>query len=470
MMPNKLFTQKPRRSPLPRVLGVVLVLALALYGGYHYFSPALPSLGEVTSSAIATATSATAPVATPLAANAATVPGNAPEVAPGDVVAQANQKLIAEDVAGARTLLAPIMAGQSDAALLPQALIVQAEVELASQQREQALALAERAMREFPASPSAPEANALYARLLEESGRAPEAEAIFARLQETAPKGMRATALSGLARKAEREGKVLDARVRYREALGDAAPGTRAWEEALKGLGRLNTELIFSREETPETKYYSVERGDNLTGIGIKLNTTQGLLMRANGLGEEARLNLGQRLKYTPKDFRLVVERSTCRIFLLDNEGLFKGYRTGLGMPGHETALGNYTIGNKQKDPVWHPQGRAPVASGAPDNELGTRWMPLVPAAPNLPDDLGIHGTIAPETIGQYKSHGCPRMLKEDVEELYDLVVRSTPVQIVETINWADVLKSGGATATVAMSAGVGGATTGASPDAGSAR
>jgi lipoprotein-anchoring transpeptidase ErfK/SrfK len=53
-----------------------------------------------------------------------------------------------------------------------------------------------------------------------------------------------------------------------------------------------------------------------------------------------------------------------------------------------------------------------------------------------LPTDLGIHGTIEPASIGQYKSHGCPRLLKEDVEELYDLVVRSTPVSIVEVIDW----------------------------------
>jgi lipoprotein-anchoring transpeptidase ErfK/SrfK len=108
-------------------------------------------------------------------------------------------------------------------------------------------------------------------------------------------------------------------------------------------------------------------------------------------------------------------------------------------MPGYETTLGKYTIGNKQKDPTWFKPGSAPVPPGDPHNELGTRWMPLVPAEPGLPTDLGIHGTIAPETIGQYKSHGCPRLRKEDVEELYDLIVRSTPVEIVEKIDWTKI-------------------------------
>lgn len=462
-MPSKLFfTQKQRRPMWPRVVLVVSVLGALGYGGYWLLGPRAPDLATL--SPVENAT---------LASSAATSNATAtasPAVAPSDPVAEAGKRLEAGDVAGARALLGPIVGGQGSGTQLPQALILLAEVERMGQQPAQALALAERAVNEFGGSPTAPEANALYARLLEESGRVAEAEPIFARIAESAPRGMRAPALCGLARQAERAGDLLGARARLREALADATPDTRPWNEALDGLGRLNVQLIFAPTETPESKYYVVERGDNLTGIGIKLNTTQGLLLRANNLGEDARLNLGQRLKYTPKDFRIIVERSTCKLYLLDNEGIFKRYRTGLGMPTHQTTLGNYTIGNKQKDPVWHPQGRPPVAAGDPNNELGTRWMPLVPAEPNLPDDLGIHGTIAPETIGFYKSHGCPRMLKEDVEELYDLVVRSTPVQIVETINWATVLKQGGTPAAVASGATAGGVAAGVAPGSGAAR
>ena len=192
----------------------------------------------------------------------------------------------------------------------------------------------------------------------------------------------------------------------------------------MDALGKLKTELIFSPMETPDSKVYELQKGDSLTSIGIKLNTTQGLLMRANNLTEQTTLQLGQRLKYTPKDFRILIERSTCRLFLLDNDGLFKRYYVGLGMPGYETTLGKYTIGNKEKDPIWHKKGSAPVPAGDPANELGTRWMPLVPTAEGLPKDLGIHGTIAPETIGQYKSHGCPRMKEEEQFR------RITPVHI----------------------------------------
>ncbi|HIB92177.1 TPA: L,D-transpeptidase, partial [Candidatus Poribacteria bacterium] len=55
-----------------------------------------------------------------------------------------------------------------------------------------------------------------------------------------------------------------------------------------------------------------------------------------------------------------------------------------------------------------------------------------VPEEEGLPRDLGIHGTIQPDSIGLYSSKGCPRMHNAEVEELYDLIVRSTLVRVVE--------------------------------------
>lgn len=423
-MPQRIFAPKQRRANWPLRIALCVLLCAIGYGGYRYLAPvATPFINEVLPTSVTTET------APPVAEEVPSTPGQ-------NSITQARTSFQSGDLAGARALLEPILQGTSDAELLPEALILAGELEEKAGNAPQAIALLERVQKEFPSNPDIPRASGIYARALEQAGRDAEADQIFAHLRETAPKGMRAAGLMALARKSEQQGALANARDQYRDALNDAEIGTAAWEEALDNLGRLNVQLIFSPGETPEARYYEVEKGDNLTGIGIKLNTTQGLLTRANNITDDSRLNLGQRLKYTPKDFRILIERATCTLYLFDNDGIFKRYRTGLGMPGHETTLGSYTIGNKQKDPVWHPQGRPPVASGAPDNELGTRWMPLVPVAPNLPNDLGIHGTIAPETIGLYKSHGCPRMLKEDVEELYDLVVRSTPVLIVEMIDW----------------------------------
>lgn len=296
--------------------------------------------------------------------------------------------------------------------------------------------LLQRVLAEFPSSPDYPENGAAYGEALEKQGRTQEARKQYEELLKTAPKGTHGAALLGLARLVRDEGELVAARDQFRAALAASQVDSPVWLEAMDAMGELNTTLIFAQQEAPESKYYTVEPGDTLTSIGIKLNTTQGLLTRANGLADSSTLHPGQRLKYTPKDFRVIVERSKCRLFLFDNQGPFKCYPAGLGMPGYETTLGKYTIGSKQKDPTWfRPNGPA-VPPGDPENELGTRWMPMVPAEEGLPTDLGIHGTIAPETIGQYKSHGCPRLLNKSAEELYDLIVRSTPVEVVETIDW----------------------------------
>ena len=54
---------------------------------------------------------------------------------------------------------------------------------------------------------------------------------------------------------------------------------------------------------------------------------------------------------------------------------------------------------------------------------LGTRRL-------ELGDGYGIHGTDQPQSIGQSVSHGCVRMLNEDIERLYPMVAVGTPVYI----------------------------------------
>ncbi|MBI5094383.1 MAG: tetratricopeptide repeat protein [Candidatus Hydrogenedentes bacterium] len=334
--------------------------------------------------------------------------------------------------AEARDLLSQIAARGKKDASAPAALMLMAKLDQAEGKTDQAIAGLHKAATEFPDSPNRPEAALAYARLIENAGNTDEALAIYKEIQNSAPPEIRARALTGLGSDAERRKDLLAARDLYERACADSPWNSEGWNEALDALGRTNVALIFAPAATPDSKTYTVGKRDNLNVIGIKLNTTQGLLMKANGVNENTVLQQGQTLKYTPKDFHIVIERSTCRLFLLDKKGVFKRYSTGLGMPGHETALGSFKIGDKQKDPIWHKPGEGPIPAGDPRNELGTRWMPLVPVVEGLPTDLGIHGTIAPETIGKFASHGCARLHKEDIEELYDLVVRSTPVDIVD--------------------------------------
>ena len=57
---------------------------------------------------------------------------------------------------------------------------------------------------------------------------------------------------------------------------------------------------------------------------------------------------------------------------------------------------------------------------------MGSRWLGL-----DLPH-YGIHGTNEPQSIGQEASHGCIRLAKPDVEELYDMARVGDEVEIAE--------------------------------------
>lgn len=358
--------------------------------------------------------------------------GDEAEAATGGEIERARELIRDEAFKEAEALLEPVVNSRRSRAAIPDAMLLMADIRMKEGRAPEARAMLQQVIDQYPQSPARPDAMLRLAALLQEEGQRDEATALLRRVEQETPPEIRAGALVALGREAQAAGNRLDARTQFVRAVEDAAWGSDAFDEALEALGALNVEMIFSPAETPESKVYVVEPGDNLTSIGIKLNTTLGLLMRANNIDDPARLQVGQRLKWTPKDFHIIIDRRHCLLYLMDKDGVFKRYRVGLGKPGYETTLGKYRIGNKEKDPTWHKQGEEPIPPGDPRNELGTRWMPLVPVEEGLPTDLGIHGTIDPPTIGYHSSAGCARMLPADVEELYDLVVRSTPVEIVE--------------------------------------
>jgi L,D-transpeptidase ErfK/SrfK len=109
----------------------------------------------------------------------------------------------------------------------------------------------------------------------------------------------------------------------------------------------------------------------------------------------------------------------------------------GIGRPDWPTPSGSFTIVNKIKNPIWtvpksiqeemRHEGKVvqeKVPPG-PDNPLGNYWFPL--SAPGY----GIHATIWPESIGHSTSHGCIRMLQEDIEDLYERLRVGTSIHIV---------------------------------------
>lgn len=112
-------------------------------------------------------------------------------------------------------------------------------------------------------------------------------------------------------------------------------------------------------------------------------------------------------------------------------------YPIGIGRMDWATPLGTTKITSKIKDPSWTPPEsirREHAAKGdilprvvpaGPDNPLGRYAMRL-----SIPGYL-IHSTNKPLGVGMRVSHGCIRMLPDDIERLFPQLPVGTPVNIV---------------------------------------
>lgn len=127
----------------------------------------------------------------------------------------------------------------------------------------------------------------------------------------------------------------------------------------------------------------------------------------------------------------LTVDRGNFRISLFKKLKKVKAYPIAVGQVGLETPAGLYKIQNKAINPAWTVPNSPWAGSlagqvipgGTPQNPLKARWLGVY-------DGVGVHGTDARGSIGTNASHGCIRMLIEDVEKLYDEVPVGTPIYI----------------------------------------
>jgi lipoprotein-anchoring transpeptidase ErfK/SrfK len=126
---------------------------------------------------------------------------------------------------------------------------------------------------------------------------------------------------------------------------------------------------------------------------------------------------------------RLVVYRSRFQVWVWQNGEHVATFPIAIGMPGHETPLGTYSVIEKIKNPTWIPPN-SPWAAGlekippGATNPLGPRWIGTSAPA------IGFHGTPQDYSVATAASHGCMRMHFSDVIKLYDLVQVGEPVII----------------------------------------
>ena len=108
-----------------------------------------------------------------------------------------------------------------------------------------------------------------------------------------------------------------------------------------------------------------------------------------------------------------------------------------IGRMDWQTPLGDWKVTRKRIRPTWRPP-KSIIAEYAADGEV---LPPVVPPGPDNP--LGgyainlsapgylIHGTNRPRGVGMQVTHGCLRMLPEDIEWLFPMVPSGLPVAII---------------------------------------
>lgn len=194
---------------------------------------------------------------------------------------------------------------------------------------------------------------------------------------------------------------------------------------------------------------YEVREGDTLARIGGFLGADWVTIARDNNLDWRKPIRPGQKIRITT--LRIVPRRREDGIVInipenmlyVFKRGRIDAFPVGLGMPRCDrtacwrTPVGPFTVTWREKDPTWH----VPESMQEEMEREGEEVLTVVPPGPENPlgrfavhlsiPGILIHETIWPETVYQYRSHGCIRMHREHMEPFFEEVERGTPGEII---------------------------------------
>jgi len=206
----------------------------------------------------------------------------------------------------------------------------------------------------------------------------------------------------------------------------DAAPNATGRKRVMSVAQPFLQRMIFSGRYSPLVKGYMIQKGDSLTSIALKFETTSDSIRRINNLKSDV-IQPRQRLRILPGKLRIAVDKSDFLLTAtLDGRILFE-FSVGTGRD-NATPIGTFLIRVRQRDPSWWRPGEGAIPAGDSRNILGSRWLGFQETQDFA--GFGIHGTSDPSSIGKESSAGCIRLRNEDIELLYDFVPYGTEVVI----------------------------------------
>ena len=208
--------------------------------------------------------------------------------------------------------------------------------------------------------------------------------------------------------------------------------------------------LAFAAVITGGETVYRVTKGDSLLVISAKLGVDTATIVRENKLDPSRRLQPGQELrlntrKIAPKavDNGIIVDIPGRMLYYFKAGKLEMFFPVGLGMPKWReitrwrTPAGAFTITGKEQNPVWY----VPESIQWQMKVQGKPVLTTVPPGPGNPlgrfvlytsiHGIAIHETIWPTTVYLFTSHGCIRVLPQNIEQFYNEVETGTHGELV---------------------------------------
>lgn len=134
------------------------------------------------------------------------------------------------------------------------------------------------------------------------------------------------------------------------------------------------------------------------------------------------------------KSGEIVIVKSEKKIYFFLDDGEALSYDVAVGKAKTPSKSGEFIIERKAINPTWYPPDNIrfenpknilpKIIPPGPKNPLGTRALYLSGGL------VRIHGTNKESSVGKAVSHGCFRMRKDDIIDLYDRVTIGTKVYV----------------------------------------
>ena len=212
-------------------------------------------------------------------------------------------------------------------------------------------------------------------------------------------------------------------------ALGDRlAPFCRLlFSDALPGRARCGVLThVIAPGETPSV-------------LARRYRTSIELIQRLNPGLDPTALSIDQEvavMDLASAPLELVVSRSAYRLLVWRGTTLVGVFRCGLGRDSSPTPLGATTVRQCARNPEWrNPDTGKILKPDEPENILGGYWIGFEPRADKQFKGIGIHGFTGAEPaewLEKNGSHGCVRLVQEDIALVFALVRPGITVTIRE--------------------------------------